>query len=176
MKVLSIRYHGPILSKTETYTDICKTPSIKFHDNPLSYSWVATFRQIDGQIRQRWRTVFCLPFSNVPSIYNDTAAVYRWQTKITCWVTDMTVSVRTSPPDLIRSTTCLCVAPSTVIPFLKENKQHRVLMSWTENIDFENSVNFCVSSTLYRYITQYCNLYNSYLIWNCIVRVASFCM
>lgn len=37
---------------------------------------------------------------------------------LTCCVTDITVNVKQSPPDLMRSTTCLCVAPSTLIPFL----------------------------------------------------------
>jgi hypothetical protein len=57
--------------------------------------------------------------------------------ELTCWVTDITVSVRTSPPDLIRSTTCLCVAPSTVTPFLKENKQHTSInvMNWKVNLE-----------------------------------------
>jgi len=36
-----------------------------------------------------------------------------------CGVTEMTVRVRTSPPDLIRSTTCLWVAPSTLTLFLQ---------------------------------------------------------
>ena len=34
----------------------------------------------------------------------------------------MTVSVSSAPPCLIRSTTYLCVAPSTLIPFLHEHK------------------------------------------------------
>lgn len=37
-----------------------------------------------------------------------------------CGVTEMTVSVRTSPPDLIKSTTCLWVAPSTFTLFLQQ--------------------------------------------------------
>lgn len=39
---------------------------------------------------------------------------------ITWAVTDITVKVRVSPPDLIKSTTCLWVAPSTFTPFLKQ--------------------------------------------------------
>ena len=35
-------------------------------------------------------------------------------------VTDITVKVSESPQDLIWSTTCLWVAPSTFTPFLKE--------------------------------------------------------
>lgn len=44
--------------------------------------------------------------------------------RFTCCVTEMTVRVRTSPPDLIRSTTCLCVAPSTFTPFLQRKREN----------------------------------------------------
>lgn len=41
-----------------------------------------------------------------------------------CGVTEMTVKVRTSPPDLMRSTTCLWVAPSTLTLFLQQNRNN----------------------------------------------------
>ncbi|KAE9536004.1 hypothetical protein AGLY_007905 [Aphis glycines] len=45
-------------------------------------------------------------------------------------VTEITVNVNTSPPDLIRSTTCLCVDPSTFTLFL--NIKHNIIKN-TQN-------------------------------------------
>lgn len=46
----------------------------------------------------------------------------KWNnvTLLTLGVTEITVRVNLSPPDLIKSTTCLCVAPSTLTPFLEK--------------------------------------------------------
>lgn len=41
---------------------------------------------------------------------------------LTLCVTEITVRVRQSPPDLMRSTTCLWVEPSTFTPFLQQTE------------------------------------------------------
>lgn len=68
--------------------------------------------------------VFQLPeiANNRKSIFDKSIIVVS---KSTCCVTEITVSVRQSPPDLIKSTTCLCVAPSTFTLFLQEEKERK---------------------------------------------------